>query len=65
MSYFIGIAIAIVVFIILVFLGKMLIIFFAKKIAVTLAKKAAKNATQYAKDQFQTLMENKEEESKK
>ena len=50
---FIGTVIAIAVLIVLFFVGKILVIFFAKKFAISLAKKAAKNATQYAKDQIQ------------
>ena len=66
MSYIIGIAIAIVVLIACVYVGKILVIFFAKKFAVSLAKKAVKSTTQYAKDQIQKKRtENKEEGSKK
>ena len=60
MSYIIGIAIAIAVLIALVFLGKILVVILAKKLAISLAKKAINNATQYAKDQIQTLTENKD-----
>ena len=53
MTYIIGIAIATVMLIACVYVGKILFIFFAKNIAVSLAKKAVKSTTQYAKDQIQ------------
>ena len=59
MSYIIAIVIVIAVLIASVFLVKILVIFIAKKLAVSLAKKAVKHATQYAKDQIQTLTEKK------
>ena len=60
MTYFIGIAIAIVVLIALIFLGKILVVILAKKLAVSLAKKAINSATLFAKDQIQTLAESKD-----
>jgi len=62
MSYLIGIAIAVVVLIVFVFLAKIFVVLLAKKFAVSLAEKAVKNATQYAKDQIQTMKENKHEQ---
>jgi len=64
MSYIIGIVIAVVVLIALVFLAKILVVFFAKKFAVSLANKAINSATLYAKDQIQTMSKNKDPESK-
>ena len=65
MNYIIGIAIAIIVLIALVFVGKILVVFFAKKFAISLATKAVGSATQYAKEQIQTLAEKKDLAEKK